>query len=47
MLESPHADNNAIADMAAGVINNKPRADGFEWADMDFALERLIDLEKY
>jgi hypothetical protein len=47
MLESPHADNTAIADMAAGVINNKPRADGFEWADMDFALERLIDLEKY
>jgi hypothetical protein len=48
MLESPHADSTAIADTAAGVINNQPRADGVERADMDFALERgLIDLEKY
>jgi hypothetical protein len=43
----PHADNAAIADMAAGVINNQPRADGVEGADMDFAPERRIDLEKY
>jgi hypothetical protein len=47
MLESPHADSTAIADTAAGVINNQPRADGVERADMDFALERLVDLEKY
>jgi hypothetical protein len=33
--------------MAVSAINNKPRADRVEGADMHFALERLIDLEKY